>query len=66
MFTLEEAREYFSQDRYATEVTGAVIEEVGEGYARVSCKLTSCHLNARGFVMGGVMFTLADFAFVVP
>ncbi len=65
MFTLEEAREYFSQDRYATEVTGAVIEEVGEGYARVSCKLTSCHLNARGFVMGGVMFTLADFAFAV-
>lgn len=65
MFTLEQARAYFSDDRYATETTGVVIEEVGPGFARVSCQLDGRHLNARGFVMGGVMFTMADFAFAV-
>lgn len=65
MFTLDEAREYFKGDRYATELTGIVIDEIGEGYAKVSCKVTPDHLNARGVVMGGVLFTMADFAFAV-
>lgn len=65
MFTLEEAREYFAKDTYATETTGIVIDEVGENYAKVSCRLDGRHLNARGAVMGGVMFTMADFAFAV-
>ena len=65
MFTLEQAREYFQNDRYATSVTGIEIDEIGEGYARVSCKLDERHMNARGAVMGGVMFTMADFAFAV-
>lgn len=64
MFTLEQAREYFKDDRYAME-TGAVIDEVGDGYAKVHCAVTEMHLNARGVVMGGVLFTLADFAFAV-
>jgi acyl-CoA thioesterase len=45
--------------------TGAVIDEVGDGYAKVHCAVTEMHLNARGVVMGGVLFTLADFAFAV-
>ena len=65
MFTLDEAREYFKGDRYATELTGIVIDEAGDGYARVSCRVTPEHLNARGVVMGGVLFTMADFAFAV-
>ena len=65
MFTLDEAREYFKGDRYATELTGIVIDEVGDGYAKVSCRVTPGHLNARGVVMGGVLFTMADFAFAV-
>lgn len=64
MKPLEEIREQFEKDRYATE-NGAVIDEVGEGYARCSVKLTSRHRNAMGGVMGGVYFTLADFAFAV-
>lgn len=62
---LQKAREYFSQDKYATEATGVVIEEVGERYAKCSLKLTDIHKNAVGHIMGGVMFTMADFTFAV-
>lgn len=65
MFTLEQAREYFKDDRYATKLTGIEIDEIGNGYAKVSCKVTPAHLNARGVVMGGVLFTMADFVFAV-
>ena len=65
MTDLEKAREFFKDDRYATEATGIVIEEVGEHYAKCSLKLQKKHQNAVGNVMGGVMFTLADFVFDV-
>ncbi len=65
MTDLEKARQFFEGDRYATEATGIVIEEVGENYAKCSLKLDSRHLNAVGHPMGGVMFTLADFTFAV-
>ncbi len=62
--TLDEIRERFSQDRFAT-VNGAVIDAVDEGYAQCSMQLTEIHRNALGAVMGGAIFTLADFAFAV-
>lgn len=62
MKTIEEIREFFSHDRFATE-NGAVVEEVGVNYAKCSMKITPSHLNALGNVMGGATFTLADFAF---
>ncbi len=65
MGKLEEAREYFSKDLYATEMTGAVIDEIAENYARCSMKLTPNHRNANGGIMGGAIYTLADFAFAV-
>ena len=65
MGTLEEAREYFSKDLYATKMSGAVIDEVGENHARCSMKLTENHQNANGGIMGGAIYTLADFAFAV-
>lgn len=61
---IERIREVFSKDRFATE-NGAVIEEVGEHYAKCSMELTEHHFNAAGGVMGGVHFVLADFAFAV-
>ncbi len=64
MPTLEEVRARFEADRFATE-NGAVIEEVRDGYARCSMTLTPSHRNAAGAVMGGAIFTLADFAFAV-
>ncbi len=61
---LERVREMFRNDRYATE-TGAVIDAIGDHYAKVSLIVNEHHKNAVGGVMGGVYFTLADFAFAV-
>lgn len=61
---LDELRAFFTQDRFATE-NGAYIEEAGENYAKCSMELTDRHKNARGAVMGGVHFVLADFTFAV-
>jgi acyl-CoA thioesterase len=65
MGNLQEAREIFSKDLYATELSGAVIDEIGEDYAKCSMKLTPKHKNAYGGIMGGAIYTLADFAFAV-
>lgn len=62
--TIEEVREMFTHDRFATE-NGAVIDEIGDHYAKCSLQLADKHKNALGAVMGGVPFTLADFAFAV-
>ena len=62
MTTLEEARRFFSGDHFATE-NGAVIVEIGPDHAICSMALSQHHKNAAGQVMGGVLFTLADFAF---
>ncbi len=64
MKTLEEIREIFSNDRFAVE-NGAVIEEIGDHTSKCSLRLDSRHRNAMGGVMGGVYFTLADYAFAV-
>ncbi|MDO4314018.1 MAG: PaaI family thioesterase [Eubacteriales bacterium] len=61
---LREIQERFANDRYAT-VNGAVIEEVEEGYAKITMELDEHHYNAVGGVMGGAIFTIADFAFAV-
>ena len=49
---LEEVREFFSKDRYATE-NGAVIDEIGDNYAKCSLDIDGRHLNAMGSLMGG-------------
>lgn len=64
MTDLESVRTFFAKDRFATD-NGAVIEEVGDHYAKCSMQITEKHRNAVGAVMGGVHFTLADFAFAV-
>ncbi len=65
MEPIDKIRVFFSGDQYATLATGAIIEEAGKNYAKCSLKLERKHRNAMGGVMGGVMFTLADFAFAV-
>ena len=65
MTDLEKAKEFFAADRYATEVTGIEIVAVGEKYAKCRLVTSGIHQNAVGHVMGGVMFTLADFTFAV-
>lgn len=63
--TLDEVRAFFANDRYATVACGAVIEEARPGYARVVLQVEENHLNGMGSLMGGVSFTMADFAFAV-
>lgn len=62
--TIDEAREHFKNDRFATNA-GMVIDEMGEDYSVCSVVLNDGHKNAYGGVMGGAIFTLADLAFAV-
>ena len=59
---VEEAREYFKNDRFATN-NGAVLDELGEDSSVCSMEITDNHRNALGGVMGGAIFTVADYAF---
>lgn len=62
---VEEANEMFANDRFATNLCGARIESVSENEVICSMEITKNHLNAVGTVMGGAIFTLADFTFAV-
>lgn len=64
MTELERTREFFKNDRFATE-NGMYIVAIGEHYAKTGLKITDRHLNAVGGVMGGVYTTMADFACAV-
>ena len=61
---IESAREFFQQDKFAVD-TGITLDELTEDKAICSLELTDNHKNAYGGVMGGVIFTLADFSFAV-
>lgn len=61
---IESAREFFYQDKFAVD-TGITLDELTEDKAICSLELTDNHKNAYGGVMGGVIFTLADFSFAV-
>lgn len=65
MTDLERAKEFFAADRYATEATGIEIVAVDKQYAKCKLVTNDIHQNAVGHVMGGVLFTLADFTFAV-
>lgn len=62
---LETIRSTFSTDCFAVKALGAIIEDAYPGYARCSFTIAPQHLNAAGTVMGGALFTLADYAFAV-
>lgn len=65
MRSLQKARDFFVADRFAMVTSGIEIEEVDDGYAKCSMKVDERHVNATGHVMGGAIFTLADFVFAV-
>ena len=62
--TLEQARAFFQKDRFAAG-SGMTIEDAAPGRARIRLLLTEAHMNAVGFLMGGVPLTMADFACAV-
>ena len=61
--TPEEALVFFKNDRYATDTTEIEILEIREGYAKVRLEIKDKHLNGNDVVMGGCIYTLADYVF---
>ena len=61
---IDEAREYFKNDTFAA-ANGIVIDEFDGLECTCSMDIRNDHKNAAGGVMGGVIFTLCDFAFAV-
>ena len=55
-------KDFFLHDEFARQ-NGIEIVEIAEGYARTQVSIEPRHLNAGGFVQGGLLFTLADLAF---
>ena len=62
---IEEVRKLFGNDRFATEACGCRVLEASRGHAVCAFDIAPIHLNAMGNVMGGAIFTLADFALAI-
>ena len=62
---IDEVRELFGHDRFATEACGCEVLEASRGHAVCAFDITPVHRNAQGNVMGGAIFTLADFALAI-
>lgn len=63
--SLDEVREFFAHDRFATEACGCTVLEASHGHAVCAFDIEPVHRNAQGNIMGGAVFTLADFALAV-
>ena len=61
--TLEEVRELFARDYFATEQCGIQIDSIENDGAILSMPVTKQHLNANNVVQGGAIYTLCDTAF---
>lgn len=57
-------KNFFKADKYVG-LSGIEILSVGNGKAVVGAKILPHHLNANGVVQGGMLYTIADFAFAV-
>lgn len=65
MPNMQEIKERFSHDRFATEAAEIMIREAKPQFAVCEMPLLQKHRNARGTPMGGAIFTLADFTAAV-
>jgi len=64
--SLEEVGTFFANDRYATASLSPTIMEARPGHAVVRMDVDPArHLNGLGGLMGGVSFTLADYALAI-
>ena len=61
----EEIEAVFAADRFATQAAGCRVVEGARGRAVAEMELADVHRNAMGNVMGGAIFTLADFALAI-
>ena len=63
--TRDQIEAVFANDRFATQAAGCRVVEGERGRAVCEMELADIHKNAMGNVMGGAIFTLADFALAV-
>ncbi len=63
--TLEQVQAQFGKDRWATNAAGCTVLEAGFGHAICEMELKDTHLNSMDAVMGGAIYTLADFALAI-
>ena len=54
--------EYFKKDKFAA-YCGIELTECRPGFAKAEVRIAPHHLNGAGVLHGGLLFTLADFAF---
>jgi len=59
---MDKVIELFEKDNFAKNA-GVKIIEVKPGYAECIMPITELHLNGLGILMGGALFTLADYTF---
>ena len=59
---LKRIRDYYKDDIFATQAAGIRIDDAVPGWAQVSMDIEPRVLNAKGGVMGGALFTMADYA----
>lgn len=62
---IEQIAEAFKADRIASRAAGCTVIEGGRHHALCEMILTENHRNGMGNVMGGAIFTLADFALAI-
>ncbi|MCL2792600.1 MAG: PaaI family thioesterase [Spirochaetaceae bacterium] len=62
MTDLEEIKKKFLADKFSRSV-GITLDEIAPGKAVTSVVIAKDHYNGLGVVQGGLVFTLADFAF---
>lgn len=65
MATIEEVRERFKNDRFATQAAGVEVILTEDKHAICEMPIKDVHLNANDVPMGGAIFTLADFTFAI-
>ena len=61
---IEAVKEFFRQDRFV-QAAGIEIKSAEAGACECVAKIREIHLNAGNVVQGGMIFTIADFAFAV-
>ncbi len=63
--TLEQLEAEFNNDKFATHAAHCKIVEGNKGHSVCEMPIEDIHRNAMGNVMGGAIFTLADFALAI-
>ncbi len=64
MKTIEEMHKIFTEKHFARRL-GCVIESITADGAVCSLEVGEEHLNSRGVVQGGMLFSLGDFTFAI-